>query len=71
MCCKNQGKLKPLWKCKLLFTFLEPLWWFSGKKPAGQCMRHGFNLWVRKILGEGNDNPLQDSCLGKPIDRGA
>ena len=22
-------------------------------------------------LGEGNDNPLQDSCLGKPMDRGA
>ena len=21
--------------------------------------------------GEGNDNPLQDSCLGNPMDRGA
>ena len=24
-----------------------------------------------RSLGEGNDNPLQYSCLGKPMDRGA
>jgi len=27
--------------------------------------------WVRKIPGEGNGNPLQYSCLGNPMDRGA
>ena len=26
---------------------------------------------VRKIPGEGNGNPLQDSCLENPMDRGA
>ena len=26
---------------------------------------------LRKSLGEGNDNPLQFSCLGNPMDRGA
>ena len=29
------------------------------------------NSWVRKILGGGNGNSLQYSCLGNPIDRGA
>jgi len=24
-----------------------------------------------RSLEEGNDNPLQDSCLGKPMNRGA
>ena len=24
-----------------------------------------------RSLGEGNDNPLQQSCLGNPMDRGA
>ena len=27
--------------------------------------------WVRKILWEGNSNPLQYSCLENPVDRGA
>ena len=26
-------------------------------------MRHKFNPWVGKIPEEGNDNPLQHSCL--------
>ena len=40
----------------------------SGKEYA--CPR-GFDPWVRKIPGEGNGNPLQYSCLGNPMDRGA
>ena len=36
-----------------------------------QCRRPGFNLWVGKILGEGNGKPLQYSCLEKPMGRGA
>ena len=31
----------------------------------------GFNPWVRKIPCGGNGNPLQYSCLGNPMDRGA
>ena len=26
---------------------------------------------LRRFLGEGNSNPLQYSCLGNPVDRGA
>ena len=46
----------------------------SGKEPALQCKRckrHRFNPWVGKIPGEGNGNPLQYSCLGSTMDRGA
>jgi len=45
----------------------------SGKEPACQCRRRKrckFNLWVRWSPGEGNDNPLQYSCLENPMDRG-
>ena len=31
----------------------------------------GFYLWSGRSPGEGNDNPLQCSCLGNPMDRGA
>ena len=36
-----------------------------------QCRRHRFNPCIGKIPGEGNGNPLQYSCPGNPMDRGA
>jgi len=30
-----------------------------------------FDPWVGKSPAEGNGNPLQYSCLGNPMDRGA
>ena len=33
--------------------------------------RLGFDPWVRKIPGEGNDNPLQYSCPENPMDQRA
>ena len=37
-----------------------------------QCRRPGLNPWVRKIpWREGNGSPLQYSCLGNPMERGA
>ena len=48
--------------------------WLTGKESACQrrrCRSHRFKLWVRKIPGGGNGNPLQYSCLGNPVDRGA
>ena len=50
--------------------------WLGGKETACQCRRCrrcGFNPWVRKIpwIFPGNGNPLQYSCLGNPMDRGA
>ena len=29
------------------------------------------SLWLGRSPGEGNGNPLQYSCLGNPMDRGA
>ena len=43
----------------------------SGKESTCQCRRFEFNPWVRKIHGEGTDNPLQYSALGNPMERGA
>ena len=40
-------------------------------KNLPACRGCGFDLWVGKIPGEGNGNPLQYSCLGNPMDRGA
>ena len=33
--------------------------------------RRWFNPWLGRSPGEGNGSPLQDSYLGKPMDRGA
>jgi len=46
-------------------TFIGELW-LSGKESALQWRRHGFDPWWRRSPGEGNDNPLQCSCLGNP-----
>ena len=46
----------------------------SGKEPACQLRRHergAFDPWVGRIPGGRNGNPLQCSCLGHPMDRGA
>ena len=45
----------------------------SGKEPTRQCRRCKrlwFDPWVGKIPWR-NGNPLQYSCLGNPMDRGA
>ena len=40
---------------------------------AGRHRRHRFHLWVKlgRSPGEANGNPLQYSCLGNTMDRGA
>ena len=43
----------------------------SGKGPAYQCWRQGFNPWVGKIPCGRYGYPLQYSCLENPMDRGA
>ena len=45
--------------------------WLSGKESACQRRRHGFDPRVWKISWRRKCNPLQYSCLGNPMDRGA
>ena len=43
----------------------------NGTSDTGDIMRHGFDPWAGRSPGEGHGNPLQYSCLGNPMDRGA
>ena len=43
----------------------------DGKEICLQRRRPRFDPWVEKSPGKENGNPLQYSCLGNPIDRGA
>ena len=42
-----------------------------GKESACKNRRHGLDLWVQKVPGEGNGNLFHYSCLENPMDRGA
>ena len=46
-------------------------WWLSGTESTCQCRRGVFDPQSGKSSGEGNGNPLQNSCQGNPMDRGA
>ena len=46
-------------------------WRLSGKECACQAGDRGLNPGSERSPGEGNGNPLQYSCLGNPMDRGA
>ena len=46
-------------------------WWLSGKESAYQVEDMSSIPGSRRSFGEGNSNPLQYSCLGNPMDRGA
>ena len=44
----------------------------SGKEPSCQCRKQTRVISLgQKTPGEGNDNPLQYSCLENSMDRGA
>ena len=48
--------------------------WFRGKEPAGNedvAGAAGSIPGSGRSPGKGNGNPLQDSCLGNSLDRGA
>ena len=49
----------------------ELLWWLSGKELSYQAGDIGLIPGSGRSLGEGNGNPLQYSCLGNAMDRGA
>ena len=45
--------------------------WCLGSKESCPPVQEMQEMWVEKIPGEGNGNPLQDSCLENSMDRGA
>ena len=46
-------------------------WWLSGKESACNAGDRGLIPGLGRFPGEGNGNPLQYSCLGNPMGRGA
>ena len=46
-------------------------WWLSGKESACNVGDTGLIPGSGRCPGGGNGNPLQYSCLGNPVDRGA
>ena len=49
---------------------MGPPWWLLGKQSA-RTGDMGSVLGLRRVAGGGHGNPLQHSCLGNPMDRGA
>ena len=45
--------------------------WLSGKDYACRARDVGLIPGLGRCCGEGNGSPLQYSCLGNPMDRGA
>ena len=55
-----------------LYTHKSRLpWWLSGKESACSAGDAGSIPELGRSPGGGNDNPLQYSCLGNPMDREA
>ena len=46
-------------------------WWLSSKESIGNAGDAGLIPRLGRSPGGGNSNPLQYSCLGNPMDRGA
>ena len=46
-------------------------WWLMGKKSACNAGNVGSIPGSGRSPGEGNSNPVQCSCLGNSMDRGA
>ena len=71
--CHGKGDLGQREQYQLLRDVLEPgFWWLRGKSNLPAM----WETWVQSLSqedspGEGNGNPLQYSCLGNPMVRGA
>ena len=65
-------RIKPQRQCFECFNLLAGLpWWLSRKESACSAGDGGSIPGSGRSSGEGNGNPLQYSCLGNPVDRGA
>ena len=72
-----KNKLTPGWKMPTkvhavkVLVFPRLPWWLSGKEHTCNVGDTGSIPGSGRSCGEGNGNPLQYSCLGNPMDRGA
>ena len=69
-CCSPWG-FKELDKTEQQCPCYRNPWWFSGKKSACKVGESDLNPGWGRSPGEGNDNQLQYSYLGKAMDREA
>ena len=62
-----------LWKnvYQVFCPFWGLPWWLSGKEPTCNAGDTDSMPGLERSSGEGNCNPLQYSCLGNPVDKGA
>ena len=72
--CGEKGTLLHCWwECKLVHPLWRTVWRFLKKLEIR--VARGSASWLSpgwgRSPGEEHSNPLQDSCLGNPMDRGA
>ena len=65
------GTLIPLYCQAEYYVLVRLPRWLSGKESACHAGDTGSVPGSGRYTGEGNSNPLQYSCLGNPMDRGA
>ena len=69
---ENAKSLDDFPQILFIFIFRQGLpWWFSGKESTHNAGDVGLIPGSGRSPGEGNDNPLQYSCPGNPMDRRA
>ena len=68
--CVSACQVPGIFRYYLIYELGLP-WWLSDKESISHCRRHRFDLQLGRSSGVGNGNPLQYSCLGNPMDRGA
>ena len=56
--------------CVCVYIYMPP-WYLRSKEPACSAGDAGSILGSGRSPGEGNGSPLQYSCVGNPVDRGA
>ena len=61
--------LKP--RCSWTSIIARLPWWLSGKEFTCNAGDPALIPGWKRSPGEGNANPLNYSCLGNPMDRGA
>ena len=60
-----------IYNLQQLYSIWGPPQCYSGEESLCRCRNGRFDPGLGRPPGEGNDYPLQHSCLGIPVDRGA